>query len=540
MTQALLYSLSGAEERKGIMNQSAVFRWPAVPGPWKKISPAFWLAFLTAGVGGFITHLYIFTNLLPNHDSIGGLFTYNDMLDIGRWASIPMSLPSTFFQLPVVIGLLSVLALGAAAGLTVRVLEISHPVHIVLTSALMVTYPAACAIFAYLFTADAYFMALFLNALAVWCTKKYRWGWAAAILMMTWACGTYQAFICYAIGLFLIDCILALLKGEEVPGVVVRGLKYIGICLASLALYYVVLKIVLTVTGTELADYQGLSGLGLTSLAEYFSRIPEVYQIFFDYLLTPSFLDSFFCVVLQAGFVYAAAALVVLAVMNGLLRDPLRLLLTAAGAALLPLALNFVALLAAGGEVHHLMIYAFVLVFVLGIKLTELIMARLISAGRPGWTGVFWPNLVLCAALVWCGFCTDNIAYLRMELRYENSLALANRIAARAENLAGYTPDAPIAVVGRLPIDLYGQTLPELSEYDAITGTDGFLLQCYYSGRDVLEYCIGLPMSQSTAEQWDDLYKSGILYQTPNWPDPNCMFMFEGMVVVKLSDVYIE
>ena len=234
------------------------------------------------------------------------------------------------------------------------------------------------------------------------------------------------------------------------------------------------------------------------------------------------------------------AALVVLAVMNGLLRDPLRLLLTAAGAALLPLALNFVALLAAGGEVHHLMIYAFVLVFVLGIKLTELIMARLISAGRPGWTGVFWPNLVLCAALVWCGFCTDNIAYLRMELRYENSLALANRIAARAENLAGYTPDAPIAVVGRLPIDLYGQTLPELSEYDAITGTDGFLLQCYYSGRDVLEYCIGLPMSQSTAEQWDDLYKSGILYQTPNWPDPNCMFMFEGMVVVKLSDVYIE
>lgn len=522
------------------MNQSAAFRWPAVPGPWKKISPAFWLAFLTAGIGGFITHLYMFTNILPNHDSIGLFFGRNDMLDIGRWSSSPMSAFSTFYQLPVVIGLLSVLALGAAAGLTVRVLEISHPVHIVLTSALMVTYPAVCAIFSYLFTADAYFLALLLNVLAVWCAKKYRWGWAAGILMMTLACGTYQAFICYAIGLFLIDCILALLNGEEVPKVVVRGLGYIGMCLASLALYYVVLKVVLTVTGTQLTDYQGLSGLGLTGLAEYFSRIPEVYRIFFDYLLTPSFLDGFFQLVLQIGFVYVAGALIWLAVANGLFRDPLRLLLMVVGVVLLPMALNFVTLLAAGGEVHHLMIYAFVLVFVLGIKLTELIMARLIAGKKPGWTRVFWLDLVLCAVLAWCGFYTDNTAYLRMELRFENSVALANRIAARIEAMDGYTKDTPVAVIGRLPNDLYGQTVPMLSEVDAITGTDGFLLQSYYSGRDVLEYCIGMKMPPATKEQWDDLLHSGVLVYVPNWPAQGCTIMYEGMAVVKLSDIVVE
>ena len=53
----------------------------------------------------------------------------------------------------------------------------THPVHIVLASALLVTFPSAAAIFSYLFTADAYFLCLMLNALAVYCTRNYRWGW---------------------------------------------------------------------------------------------------------------------------------------------------------------------------------------------------------------------------------------------------------------------------------------------------------------------------------------------------------------------------
>ena len=55
------------------------------------------------------------------------------------------------------------------------------------------------------------------NAAAVYCAKFYRWGWVPALALMTVACGTYQAFICYAIGLFLFDCILSLLDGQPIP-----------------------------------------------------------------------------------------------------------------------------------------------------------------------------------------------------------------------------------------------------------------------------------------------------------------------------------
>ena len=96
------------------MEQNA-FQWPALPLP--KLSPRFRLAFLTACLVGFLTHLYLFTNTLLNHDSIHSLFTDNNVLSSGRWSAQLLSSFSTFFQMPVVIGLISILALAVTAGL---------------------------------------------------------------------------------------------------------------------------------------------------------------------------------------------------------------------------------------------------------------------------------------------------------------------------------------------------------------------------------------------------------------------------------------
>lgn len=523
------------------MDPRSSFQWSTVPGPWYKISPPFWLAFWSALILGSVTHLYMFTNFLPNHDSIHSIFYDNDVLSSGRWSAQLLSSLSTNFELPVVTGLISILALAVTAGLTVRVLGLTYRSSTVLVSALLVTVPSLSGIFSYLFTADAYCLALLLNALAVWCAKKYRWGWAAAILMMAVACGTYQAFICYAIGLFLIDCILSLLEGEETGKVVRRGLIYIGVCLASLVLYYVILKILLLITHTQLTEYQGLSGISLSNLPSYLMHIPVVYQIFFEYLLTPDFLDPFYRAVLQIAFLYLIAAVIWLAALKRIFRDPPRLLLITAGLLLLPLALNFVSLLTTEDSVvHHLMIYSFVLVFVPSAKLTELIVDHLRSANKAGWSIALWPGLVLCALLVWCGFYTNNVSYLRMDLRYENSVALANRIAARVEILEGYCKDTPIAIIGQLPYNTYGMTAPALSDLEPITGTDGALLQHYYSGRDVMEYCIGMKMPVATKEQWDAVYFAQIVDTMPCWPAEGSVTMYAGMAIVKLSEVYIE
>lgn len=520
------------------MNDNArAFQWPALPGPWRKISRPFWLAFCTACLVGTVTHLYLFTNLLLNHDSATQLYSANNVLSSGRWALELLSVFSTDFQLPVVIGLISILSMAVTAGLTVRVMGLTHRVHIVLAAALLVTFPSVASIFSYLFTADAYFLCLLMNAAAVYCAKNYRLGWAVALPLMTVACGAYQAFICYAIGLFLFDCILMLLDGAPVGKVVRRGLSYVGLCVAALILYYVVLNICLYVTGTELVDYQGLSGMSLANLMVFLKQIPEAYLLFGKHLLDPAYLDAGVRLAQILYLVFALGLALWLAVAKKLYRDPLRLLLLVAGVALLPLALNFVTVLSVGAEVHQLMVYSFVLLFVMILKCAELVMAERVRGGKGGWQGVFWANLVLCLALVWGNFCTTNTAYLRLQIKYENTIAAANRIVARVESLEGYTPDTPVALVGYLPSNLYGKTVPAFSQPEPLTGTDDTLLLSYYSARSVLETYIGLHMPAMTDEQWNAVYNSGLLDDMPCYPSAGSVILHEGVAVVKLNEI---
>lgn len=519
------------------MNEKA-FSWPSLGLPRPKFGPSFRLAFLTACLVGTITHLYLFTNLLLNHDSATQMYTANNVLSSGRWSLELLSLFSTYFQLPVVIGLISVLALAVTAGLTVQILELKHPIHVVLTAAFLVTFPSVASIFSYLFTADAYFICLALNATGVYCAKHLRHGWIAAIALITLACGTYQAFICYAIGLFLIDCILMLLNQSPLDKVIRRGLSYVAICVASLILYYIVLNILLFVTGTSLVGYQGLDRMSFANLSAFFQQIPLAYLLFGKHLLDPAYLAQAFRLVQMVFVAFFALLALYLVVARKLYREPLRLVLLVAGFVLIPLALNFVTVISIGAEVHQLMVYSFVLFFILGIKLTELAMVDRIHAGLPGWRPICLVSMALCSILIWGNFCTVNAAYFRLQLRYENTFAAANRIVARVEALDGYVPNTtPVALVGYLPGNLYGGTVSSMSPTAPITGTDDTLLLSYYSARSILEYCIGLHLPPMTDEQWAAVYDSGILDEMPCYPAPGSVILHEGVAVVKLNEI---
>ena len=148
---------------------------------WRRPSKEFRLAFQSACLIGLIAHLYVFTNLLFGYDGSIAAFTANSFVVNGRWALGFFSSFSTIYQIRVVLGLISIVMIAWTAGLTVRLLELSHPVSVLLVSALLVTFPTVADTFSFMFTADAYFASLFLNTLAVWLAKRYRFGWLAAI-----------------------------------------------------------------------------------------------------------------------------------------------------------------------------------------------------------------------------------------------------------------------------------------------------------------------------------------------------------------------
>ena len=66
----------------------------------EKIKNTWKIAFYSAFFIGLLVHIYKFTNLLPNHDSLYNFYSSQNMVASGRWfLSIACSLGS-YFDLP--------------------------------------------------------------------------------------------------------------------------------------------------------------------------------------------------------------------------------------------------------------------------------------------------------------------------------------------------------------------------------------------------------------------------------------------------------
>lgn len=533
---------------------------PDLAGLWRKISKEARLAFLSGMDIGFIVHLFVFSNLLINHDGAVSLSTGNDHITSGRWSLGFFSQFSGVYEMPVVIALLTVFALACTAGLTVAVLGLRSRVCIVLTSGFLVAFPSVCCVFPYLYTADAYFFALLLNALAVYTGKRWRFGWVVSAALIAAGAGIYQSFVCFAVGLFLMDCILLLLEGEELRPVLFRGGKYIAAIGGGLVLYRVLLQVLLAVNNTQLSNYRNMSEAVNSGVMDYLRTLPDTYRSFLRFFWSGSYLTAEMRLVQRVLLIFAAACGVFLLIRRKIYRQQGRLALVLVGAGLVPAALNLICVIAAGQtKINLLMQYAFVLVFVFilrVIEMTALELAAMWPQAQPvphkgkkkqDRTGTPRPKqgfaslrklpvaagLVLCFVLLWNDFCLTNASYLRLDMVYENSFALANRIMARVEEMDEYGPDTPVVLAGTA-LGSYGGwvSFPELEDFPGQRTT----LVNEYCGTPFVRSFIGSLKRNASEEQRREIMESGVLDRMPVYPAKDSIQVYNGIILVKLSD----
>lgn len=108
-------------------------------------------AFYSAFFLGLLIHIYKFTNLMPNHDGLYNFYSSQNMVASGRWfLSIACCLGS-FFDLPWINGVLSLIFMGLTAAVIADIFDMENPCLIILSSGLLVSFPAITATMAYEF-----------------------------------------------------------------------------------------------------------------------------------------------------------------------------------------------------------------------------------------------------------------------------------------------------------------------------------------------------------------------------------------------------
>lgn len=506
---------------------------------WHRLQPAQRAAFFACIITGYLVHLYAFTNIVPCSDGLSRVYDPQQMTVSGRWFLHYASMLNGFTQMPAVIGLLSMLLLGAAAAMTVGLMHVRSRSLGGVCGAVMAAFPCLGYTFLYMFTASAYCLAIFMAVLAVQLAVRGKWRLVPAVLLLAMAMGTYQAYAAMSIALSVLVVIEYLTRPEAtLRGTLRLGGRLVAFLALGAAAYYGILQIFLRVKHVQLLSYLGMDTV-MTHypLAKLPSLLVTTYKQVLAFFFIPGSVNGYDTPVLSVlnALLLAAAALSLVAALrhDRLLRQPWRVLLLLVLILLFPLAINFGQIMSPYSAPTPIMKYAFVLVYLAALLMLDQCDGCI---PRPKAAGI--AGAVCVCALLMCFLQTNNLLYTASAQAHRATQSYLTRMMARVEDCDGYTPGMEVVIIGTIPdaqmhsaIESYAQ----VSHYSVpIHQVAPLNKHLYYYLNDWLS----IPIEEPSQEVMAAVASSDAFAAMPLYPQQGSVKVLDGRLVVKLSEQY--
>lgn len=507
----------------------------------QKLKKEWKIAFFSAFTIALLVHLYKLTNTLPNHDSVYNYYSDQNVLASGRWALSLVCGISSYFDLPWLNGLLCCLFIALTVVVIVALFRLKNPVLIVLIGALLAASPSVTETLFFNFTADGYFLSMLLASLAVYLSRMEEKRWRCLMISCVCvcvSCGIYQAYVSFGLVLAVCYLIDVLLQGEQDKKSCWQWvLRQAIIYIAALAVYYLIWKLCMLVSGTKANDYQGISEVGkinaglliggllrsVKSTMLYFTQ----WNIAEHGLTLYSVLNLLFLLVLVVG-------LVVACIKSGIYKKRWAMVLLAlCCAALIPFACMWHFTSASVGY-RAMMLTSLVLLFVLGAILYE------------RWAKPALKNAVclLLVVIVFHNGIMANVSYYYMDLCYQRSYAEGVEIMMEIHDLQDEYEIKGIAVIGNRAEEVAWAFFDEKTGKIAPAGKI-FLLSSLLETSLLIDHqhtvlylwqTFGLDLPSATRMDRDALAQKPEVQQMGCWPAGDSMAVIDGVLVLKLAE----
>ena len=497
------------------------------------------IAFLSTFLIGFFCHLFIFTNSMYNNDDIRNLYVNQDRTDLGRWFLTYTAGISSFFSLPVVNGLLSLLFLGFTAMVLVHIFHIRKNLSIVLISGILVSFPSVACIFSYMFTADAYFISCFLGVLSVYFVtrSKHKYDWIIGAACLCFSVGIYQAYLTFILLLLLLFFLLALLQPQNYPDKKLFTMIVQFICMlgSGMFAYYLFLQIMLHIKQLNLSSYQGISQSGSFGLYDIKERIVLAYKDFLHFFKPGQILsyNNWMFSALIISVILLAVFFLTLYCKNIIYKNTLRNFLLLLCFIALPLCANTIYLISAEVNYHILMRHSWCLLFIAVIVLFEKTAPHCqVSTQKL----LEWAAFGATFLVVWNYILLSNIAYFNMNFRYEKTYALCIKIMDRIEQSEDYDNHRRMAFIGNYSKTYKMDAVSDLLE--PMAGMKGARVfdsssRCYLP---FFQNCLGEDIEVVTPEEEDALRATPEFQEMPYFPKEGSIGVINDVTVIKLND----
>ena len=483
-------------------------------------------------------HFYMFVNKLPNHDDITALYTdYEFAVSSGRWMLRPLGLFSGGFSSSWVIGLMGAVFTAIGALYIIKTLKINSFIPRALAAVILVAFPSVCATYTYMFCAAPYLLALALSAVSAYMISKNLLRYSiVGTLLLTVSLGTYQSYITLTATLLLVNLIICIYDGTTFRALVKRALNYIICLISAFVLYVIVTKIIITVCGVQLTDYQGMSSFAELSLSTLAERIKLCYENFMLFHRGQRILSTSIEYITLMSYVlrFVIVASICAAIIKKLWKKPLQLFTLAVLYVLFPLSSTSAYLMTDAHTVHLLMVYSLVIFSILPCIVFDRLNVK-ISAHKA----------VKCAAVILAigislmqvmiareYILQTNKAYFVMDMTYENLYSYCIRLETQIEQTEGYKSGLPVYFYGNAKLPQ--NNTPNATVTGAVSAEE--LFNSYARLHYMIEFT-GFTPGYVTPEFEEYIKSSGVLETMPCYPDAGSVVNFEGnAIIVKLSD----
>ena len=499
------------------------------------ILPEWKVCFFSALLVGLLAHLYKITNWLPNWDSLVFRYDSQNMIALGRWFLPVVCSFSSFYDLPLLSGIIAIVFHALGAVCICKTLKIENKITAGLIGAVIVSFPTVVSVMMYNYVADGYAISFFLATLAALYMTKEKPKYIISAVLIALSIGIYQAYITVTIVLVLLHLIDELVFKNASFGVVLKKALYMlltGVC--SVAIYGVVLKVVLGIFSASLLDYQGASqaaSLSNIDLAASLYVIKETFiKCFFD--LT----DGINLFVVLNGFVliFKVIYYVKSIIKNKVYKKPASLFMIIILSAMLPFGAGALAFVNPSVDYHNLMLMGYSAFYLLFLILYE----RETESQEKYAAIKKWIVLLTTVIIVANQVVVANVSYHKAQMAYEKSYGVLIRIADRIEQ----TPEAEncdrLLVIGALEnSDEYSVKL-----FTDMTGiTDGYIIRADDEtvGQSVFtsslnDYC-GKNYSFISGAEKKQITQREDVKAMESWPSRNCVRVVDDIVIVKLG-----
>lgn len=498
-------------------------------------------AFLSALIAGLTAHIFAISNTLFNHDytlrEAYGMGTFQ-----GKWFSDILSRLDAGYYKTSFATITALVAIALCAALLADVLQMRSRVWNAALGAALMLFPSVMNAFAY----HSNFWDAFLAVLALWLVWRIPgWrGWLSGVFALALSLGDYQAHIGITAAGLLLYCVQEVLRPKStLRSIWSRALRSLTALLASIGVYYAVLKICLRVQNMQLDVYKGidqtLNHFDWKALPGYMAEgYAQVFRMLWE--------DAYGSQVYHIKWLYRAALLLLIAGVllviweRGLLRSPAKLAMFALFAGLYPMAVHLIYALSLGAPTSWITRYPFVMLFAALFKLGEMTM-RMLPAATPRtprqWLAAahHWLCLFLAAALCYVWTVMTHEGYLRMKLAFYGAYAMENKIAQDIYSCPGYDEDAEVALIGLSEQKTYDAFF---KQYDAFEGImdKNFIFSYGEQTQFYLEMWLQTDFRYADAQTKEELHQSDAFAAMPVYPQPGYVQELDGVIVAKFSE----